>query len=171
MPVTNSLLPTSSGDNKIQSIIYQVTEVEPPTTGGHVLEPSSSTLVNQKELNRDSTAAVASLQKILQLFVTSPQFRLIINQGVSLGASIIADASAEVADKASQLEKKARETGSDDKPINLEDAKRKGKKVSKGLTSGRIQGEAREDLMDKFEDLGKVRGCSLSRLPFFLAHT
>lgn len=47
------------------------------------------------------------------LFITSSQFRLVLNQGVSLFAGIVADASGKVAQKASEIEGKARETGDD----------------------------------------------------------
>lgn len=118
------------GDDKIQNFLYHVSQIEAPSPvrSGHALEPSSaSTLINnreaaraKRELSQDSDKAVNSLQQIGSLFLTSGQFRLVLNQVVSLFASIVADASGVVADKAGELEKQARETGDDVRlPITL----------------------------------------------------
>lgn len=94
-----------------------------PARRGHAVEISTSstaTLVSRreqaalaKEVAADSADLLASLKEISLLFLTSPQFRLVINQAVSLFASIVADASGKVSEKAGELESKARETGDD----------------------------------------------------------
>jgi len=53
------------------------------------------------------------LQKILTLLLTSGEFRKVINSAIQLSSSILADAAGKVAENASELEKKARETEGD----------------------------------------------------------
>jgi hypothetical protein len=62
---------------------------------------------------KDSSALLASLQKILTLLVTSSEFRLVINQLLSLSTGLLADAAGKVAQNASELEKQARDVGDD----------------------------------------------------------
>lgn len=98
-------------------------DVPTPARRGHAVEISTSstaTLVSRreqaalaKEVAADSADLLASLKEISLLFLTSPQFRLVINQAVSLFANIVADASGKVSEKADKLESKARETGDD----------------------------------------------------------
>ncbi|CDZ97340.1 hypothetical protein [Phaffia rhodozyma] len=151
-----------NGDDKIQNFLYHVTQIEAPSPVRQGLDASTSTLVNnreaakaKRELSKDADKAVNSLQQIGSLFLTSGQFRLVLNQVISLFASIVADASGAVAEQASELEKQARETGDDNTPIDLEAQKKKGKKVAKGLASGRLQGKAQEQLGAQFEGLAE----------------
>lgn len=188
-----------NGDDKLQETIYSLSQVEAPSAParGSRLDPStSSTIPSRKEVESDGQKTLKSLQTIVTLLVTSSEFRLVLNQAISLASSVLADGAHKVAENASELEKKARDAGSDvsrpsssrfptrhprptglidplflftpsplfrflapsdatpqDKPIDIEATKKKGKKAAKGLVSGRIQGEAREEVLNQFEGL------------------
>lgn len=130
--LTQPISPSSSltiGDDKIQNFLYHLSQVSVPTPASKSsLLPGSSaaaSLVSRREqaalakdLAQDSAELLSSLKEIAVLFVTSSQFRLVLNQGVSLFAGIVADASGKVAEKASEIEGKARETGDDVRPCH-----------------------------------------------------
>jgi thiamine monophosphate synthase len=67
----------------------------------------------RREVESDGHKTLKSLQTILTLLVTSSEFRLVINQAISLASSVLADGAHKVAENASEFEKKAREAGSD----------------------------------------------------------
>ncbi|KAL7416019.1 hypothetical protein BDY24DRAFT_359249 [Mrakia frigida] len=144
-----------NGDDKIQETLWSLSQVEVPSPPSRLDVSTSSTIPSRKELDADSRALLSSLQKIFTLALTSSEFRKVINQAIQVSASILADASGKIAENASAIEKKARETEGEDKPLDIESTKKKGKKVAKGLTSGRIQGEAKEEVFNQFEGLSK----------------
>jgi hypothetical protein len=88
------------------------------------------------------------------LVVTSPEFRKIGSDVILLSRDIFADAAVAVADNAKDAANKSRPSEKEKKQgVDFENLNKKGKETAKHLASGKLQGEARENIWDEVEQL------------------
>jgi len=107
---------------------------------------------SQQELSRDAQRAIASFRTIASLLVTNSNFRKLASDVVILSRDIFADAASVAADQAKEAANQARPSESErQKGVDFGKAQQKGKEVSKGLQTGKLQAEARENIWDEVE--------------------
>lgn len=88
------------------------------------------------------------------MIVTSPEFRQIGSDVILLTRDIFADAASNLADSAKEAAEKSRPSEKEKKQgVDFNKLEQKGKATAKGLASGKLQGEARENIWDEVEQL------------------
>ena len=108
--------------------------------------------LSQKEMSRDAQRAIESLRTIASLMVTNPEFRQLGSEAILLTRDIFADAASAAADQAKQAAEASRPSEKEKSDgVDFEAMQKKGKATAKGLRSGKLQGEARENIWDEFE--------------------
>lgn len=105
-------------------------------------------------MSKDAQRAIASLRTLASLLVTSSNFRQLASDAILVSRDILADNTIALADQAKSAAKDVKPTEKERKEgFDFEATQKKGKKVAKGLASGRIQGEIKESIWDEVEDL------------------
>jgi hypothetical protein len=107
---------------------------------------------SQRELSRDAQRAIASFRTIASLLVTNDSFRTLVSDIILLSRDILADAASVAADNAKKAAEKSRPSEQERKEgVDMNRLKQQGKKVAKGVKSGKLQGEAKENIWDEVE--------------------
>jgi hypothetical protein len=108
---------------------------------------------SKQELSKDSQRAIDSARSIASLIVTNPAFRQLGSDAILITRDLFADAASAAAEQAGKAAEKARPSEAERKDgVDFDSLSKKGKKTAKGLASGRIQGEAKENLWDELEN-------------------
>lgn len=107
---------------------------------------------SRKELNKDAQRAIESARTIASLIATNDAFRQLGSEVILLTRDIFADAASAAADTAKQASDSARPSEKERKEgVDFGEVQKKGKQASKGLQSGKLQGEVKENIWDEVE--------------------
>lgn len=126
---------TCIDDDKIQKFLYHTSQADVSVDA----DVSGVGNVSIPELKEDGTQAAQSLQTIGSLFISSAEFRDLINGVLEVMRDIFADSAELVAKTAQDAADKSRE-----QDIDISNAKGKGKQLQQSVQSGKLQGSAKE---------------------------
>ncbi len=103
-------------------------------------------------MSRDAQRTIQSLRTIANLMITNPAFRQLGSDAIILTRDIFADAASAAADQAKQAAEASRPSEKErNDGVDFDKMQKKGKATAKGLRSGKLQGEARENIWDEVE--------------------
>lgn len=84
--------------------------------------------------------------------VTNPEFRQLGSEAILLTRDVFADAASAAADQAKQAAEASRPSEKErNDGVDFEAMQKKGKATAKGMRSGKLQGETRENIWDEVE--------------------
>ena len=103
-------------------------------------------------MSGDARRAIESLRTIANLMVTNSAFRQLGSDVIVLTRDIFADAASVAADQAKQAAEASRPSEKERQDgVDFTVMQKKGKATAKGMRSGKLQGEARENIWDEME--------------------
>ncbi|WVR06390.1 hypothetical protein IAU60_003421 [Kwoniella sp. DSM 27419] len=137
-------------DDLLQNFFYNAASADVDVDVNAASGPST------KELTRDGQRAIESLRTIASLIVTNDTFRQLGSDLIILTRDIFADAASVAADNAKAAAEKSRPSDRErQEGVDFEGMKQKGKQTAKGAMTGKLQGEARENIWDEVESAKK----------------
>ncbi|WRT67840.1 uncharacterized protein IL334_004814 [Kwoniella shivajii] len=134
-------------DDLLQNFFYNA------ATADVDVDVSTANGPSKKELSKDGQRAIESFRTIASLIATNDTFRQLGSDLIFLTRDIFADAASVAADNAKQAAEKSRPSQKErEQGFDFNGAKNKGKATSKGLATGKLQGEVRESIWDEVEN-------------------